>query len=148
MSATREAAQVPPFKPAAESQPVAMGIAKRQVWAVKHSPRSQRNVGYRPDSGPSRGDPCTCAFRPKRPYAKLSVSACASAISGISKVGAKPSSAREEGVRVCGPAGGLVKLGERESSPEFEASRPLLTRNRDGSLKRPFCGGRVGGVAL
>ena len=32
-------------------------------------------------------------YRPKRPYAKRSTRACASAISGISGVGAKPSSA-------------------------------------------------------
>jgi hypothetical protein len=34
--------------------------------AVKRTPRSQLYVGYGVDSGPSRGDSCTRAFRPKR----------------------------------------------------------------------------------
>jgi hypothetical protein len=37
----------------------------RPLRAVKRTPRSQSNDGFRPDSGRSRGDPCRCAFRPK-----------------------------------------------------------------------------------
>ena len=42
-------------------------------------------------------------LRPNRPYAERSISACASAISGISGVGAKPSSA---GARTAWPSAG------------------------------------------
>jgi len=45
-------------------------------------------------------------------------------------------------------ADGLIEFGERQRRTEAEAARPLLTRDRDSSLKRPFRGGRVGGIAL
>jgi hypothetical protein len=41
---------------------------QRYLRAVKSISRSIWNVGYRPDSGPSLGDPCRRAYRPVLPY--------------------------------------------------------------------------------
>ena len=50
---------------------------------------------------------------------------------------------RKNSVGIDGVAGGLIEFGERQRRTEAEAARPLLTRDRDSSLKRPFRGGRV-----
>ena len=60
-------------------------------------------------------------------------SVCASAISGISDVGAKPSERRrEDGVRLGRAVGRLVELREREGGAQFEAARSLSFRDGDG----------------
>ena len=61
--------------------------------AVKSVSRSQWKGGFRAHSGPSRGDPRKRGFRPEQIYANYVDSDIASAISGISGVGEKPSSA-------------------------------------------------------
>ncbi len=48
---------------------------------------------------------------------------------------------------VDGARGGLVELGERERSAQFEAARALPPRDRDGGQKRFFRGRAVGAVA-
>ena len=47
---------------------------------------------------------------------------------------------RKNGVGIDGVADGLIEFGERQRRTEAEAARPLLTRDRDGSLQRPFRG--------
>src|ERR1700677_311565 len=73
---------------------------------------------------------------PKRSYASRDSRDRASAISGISGIGEKPSSAREDRVGVGGAAGRLIQLGEGECRVQFEAASPLLFRDDDGGAER------------
>jgi hypothetical protein len=85
------AIDIPPPRRAGAGRPTpaSVNVAKGRRADLKGSPREGT------DCAPSRHFiPGTNGFnRPKRHYAKRSISACASAISGISGVGEKPSSA-------------------------------------------------------
>jgi hypothetical protein len=83
------------------------------------------------------------SLRPKRPYPKRSISACASAISGISGVGEKP--LRAGGVDRA--AGCLIELGEREGREQRIAACALLFGNGNGSPICVFGGNGIGGIA-
>jgi hypothetical protein len=75
--------------PAAISRRPGSGPVELQVWAESRPTgvaQGTAGIGWR--LGIRR-----YAVSPNRPYAKCSISACASAISGSSGVGAKPSSA-------------------------------------------------------
>jgi hypothetical protein len=54
----------------------------------------------------------------------------------------------EDGVGVSGAAGRLAELGEPKRRAQFEAARPLLTRDGDGGLEGFFCQRRLGGIAF
>ena len=87
---------------------------------------------------------------PERAYAKQSISASASAISGISGVGEKPffERRREDGAGVGGAAGRSTEFGQRERRLQFEASRLLRLCDGDGGAEGLLGRRRIRGIAL
>ena len=94
----------PPLKPAPEAvvATVKTSGGRKSLSALFIKLTANSSTGAAPAASGTTGVSAIAAIplgawstlhRPKRPYAKRSISACASAISGISGVGAKPSSA-------------------------------------------------------